>query len=166
MTANTHLRVEAVGIPVRLYALAAAPDSQELPLLFRPLQVLYKKNRHSHPSIMETNTTSVELALPTDEDYIVQIKPFGEGGDGNSSRQITIPRIPGEQSCWLALCAFTAAATEKNPENTEVLPGVASSSSPSSSRPPWELRASPRAAPCCLAGCSPGHSLLYFLDRP
>lgn len=59
------------------------------------MQVLYKKNQHSHTSVMETNTTSVELALPTDEDYIVQIKPFGEGGDGNSSRQITIPRIPG-----------------------------------------------------------------------
>lgn len=72
-------------------------------------QVLYKKNRHSHPNVMKTNTTSVELALPTDEDYIIQIKPFGEGGDGSSSKQITIPRIPGQQrasSClppwWLA----------------------------------------------------------------
>ena len=45
---------------------------------------------------METNTTSVELALPTDEDYIIQIKPFGEGGEGSSTRQITIPRIPGQ----------------------------------------------------------------------
>uniref|UniRef100_A0A674NSP0 Contactin 4 n=1 Tax=Takifugu rubripes TaxID=31033 RepID=A0A674NSP0_TAKRU len=53
-------------------------------------------NRHSHPNVMETNTTSVELALPTDEDYIIQIKPFGEGGDGSSSKQITIPRIPGQ----------------------------------------------------------------------
>ena len=59
-------------------------------------QVLYKKNRHSRPNVMETNTTSVELALPTDEDYIIQIKPFGEGGEGSSSRQITIPRIPGQ----------------------------------------------------------------------
>ena len=59
-------------------------------------QVLYKKNRHSRPHVMETNTTSVELALPTDEDYIIQIKPFGEGGEGSSSRQITIPRIPGQ----------------------------------------------------------------------
>lgn len=46
---------------------------------------------------METNTTSVELALPTDEDYIIQIKPFGEGGDGSSSKQITIPRVAGQQ---------------------------------------------------------------------
>uniref|UniRef100_A0A8C6P4Q6 Contactin 4 n=1 Tax=Nothobranchius furzeri TaxID=105023 RepID=A0A8C6P4Q6_NOTFU len=61
-------------------------------------KVLYKKNRHSRPSVMETNTTSVELALPVDEDYIIQIKPFGEGGDGSSSRQITIPKIPGQLS--------------------------------------------------------------------
>lgn len=61
-----------------------------------PPKVLYKKNRHSRPNVMETNTTSVELALPTDEDYIIQIKPFGEGGEGSSSRQITIPRIPGQ----------------------------------------------------------------------
>lgn len=59
-------------------------------------QVLYKKDRHSRPNVMETNTTSVELALPTDEDYIIQIKPFGEGGEGSSSRQITIPRIAGQ----------------------------------------------------------------------
>lgn len=58
-------------------------------------QVLYKRNRFSRPSVMETNTTSVELSLPTDEEYIIQIKPFGEGGEGSSSRQITIPRISG-----------------------------------------------------------------------
>uniref|UniRef100_A0A8C8H1G7 Contactin 4 n=1 Tax=Oncorhynchus tshawytscha TaxID=74940 RepID=A0A8C8H1G7_ONCTS len=57
-------------------------------------KVLYKRNRHSRPSVMETNTTSVELSLPMDEEYFIQIKPFGEGGEGSSSRQITIPRIP------------------------------------------------------------------------
>uniref|UniRef100_A0A665W9F9 Contactin 4 n=1 Tax=Echeneis naucrates TaxID=173247 RepID=A0A665W9F9_ECHNA len=66
-------------------------------------KVLYKKNRHSRPSVMETNTTSVELALPTDEDYIIQIKAFGEGGEGSSSRQITIPRITGRSQKTLHL---------------------------------------------------------------
>uniref|UniRef100_A0A8C9VSA2 Contactin 4 n=1 Tax=Scleropages formosus TaxID=113540 RepID=A0A8C9VSA2_SCLFO len=56
-------------------------------------KVLYKRNRHSRPKVMETNTTSVELSLPIDEEYIIQIKPVGEGGEGSSSRQITIPRI-------------------------------------------------------------------------
>uniref|UniRef100_A0A669D5Y8 Contactin 4 n=1 Tax=Oreochromis niloticus TaxID=8128 RepID=A0A669D5Y8_ORENI len=71
-------------------------------------KVLYKKNRHSRPSVMETNTTSVELALPTDEDYIIQIKPFGEGGEGSSSRQITIPRIPGQ---WRAIGSASKVST-------------------------------------------------------
>uniref|UniRef100_A0AAQ4P2Y1 Contactin 4 n=1 Tax=Gasterosteus aculeatus aculeatus TaxID=481459 RepID=A0AAQ4P2Y1_GASAC len=76
---------------------AAVNVTTKKPRKYRPetcLSVLYKKNRHSRLNVMETNTTSVELALPTDEDYIIQIKPFGEGGEGSSSRQITIPRIP------------------------------------------------------------------------
>uniref|UniRef100_A0A665W8G3 Contactin 4 n=1 Tax=Echeneis naucrates TaxID=173247 RepID=A0A665W8G3_ECHNA len=71
-------------------------------------KVLYKKNRHSRPSVMETNTTSVELALPTDEDYIIQIKAFGEGGEGSSSRQITIPRITGR---WRAIGSASKVST-------------------------------------------------------
>ncbi|XP_028302819.1 contactin-4 isoform X1 [Gouania willdenowi] len=73
-------------------------------------KVLYKKNRHSNPSVMETNTTSVELALPTDEDYIVQIKPFGEGGEGNSSKQITIRRTPGPNAIGSASKVSTLSA--------------------------------------------------------
>uniref|UniRef100_A0A8C1A9L2 Contactin 4 n=1 Tax=Cyprinus carpio carpio TaxID=630221 RepID=A0A8C1A9L2_CYPCA len=61
-------------------------------------KILYKRNQFSRPSIMETNTTSVELSLPTDEEYIIQIRPFGEGGEGSSSRQITIPKISGRSS--------------------------------------------------------------------
>uniref|UniRef100_A0A1A8Q8H0 Contactin 4 n=2 Tax=Nothobranchius rachovii TaxID=451742 RepID=A0A1A8Q8H0_9TELE len=73
-------------------------------------KVLYKKNRHSRPSVMETNTTSVELALPVDEDYIIQIKPFGEGGDGSSSKQITIPKIPGPNAVGSASKVSTLSA--------------------------------------------------------
>uniref|UniRef100_A0A8C2IM19 Contactin 4 n=1 Tax=Cyprinus carpio TaxID=7962 RepID=A0A8C2IM19_CYPCA len=62
----------------------------------------YKVNHiFFRPSIMETNTTSVELSLPTDEEYIIQIRPFGEGGEGSSSRQITIPKISGRSSSRL-----------------------------------------------------------------
>uniref|UniRef100_A0AAV2M6D8 Contactin 4 n=2 Tax=Knipowitschia caucasica TaxID=637954 RepID=A0AAV2M6D8_KNICA len=73
-------------------------------------KVFYKKNRHSSPHIMETNTTSVELALPTDEDYIIQIKPFGEGGEGSSTRQITIPRVPGPNAVGSASKVSTLSA--------------------------------------------------------
>lgn len=56
---------------------------------------MYKQSRQIRPSVVETNSTSLELSLPMDEDYIIQIKPVSEGGDGISSRQITIPRIAG-----------------------------------------------------------------------
>uniref|UniRef100_A0A8C8G814 Contactin 4 n=1 Tax=Oncorhynchus tshawytscha TaxID=74940 RepID=A0A8C8G814_ONCTS len=72
-------------------------------------KVLYKRNRHSRPSVMETNTTTVELSLPMNEEYFIQIKPFGEGGEGSSSRQITIPRIPG-QSIVSTLSALSTIA--------------------------------------------------------
>uniref|UniRef100_A0A8C6UBT6 Contactin 3a, tandem duplicate 1 n=1 Tax=Neogobius melanostomus TaxID=47308 RepID=A0A8C6UBT6_9GOBI len=55
-----------------------------------------EKNKHRSPSIVETNTTSLELSLPVNEDYVIQIKPFSEGGEGSSSRQITIPKIAGD----------------------------------------------------------------------
>uniref|UniRef100_A0A673N3E9 Contactin-3-like n=1 Tax=Sinocyclocheilus rhinocerous TaxID=307959 RepID=A0A673N3E9_9TELE len=56
-------------------------------------KVMYKQSRQSRPSVVETNSTSLELSLPVDEDYIIQIKPVSEGGEGSSSKQITIPRI-------------------------------------------------------------------------
>lgn len=63
------------------------------PLCF--LQVMYSQDKHSRPSVVETNSTSLELSLPVNQDYIIQIKPFSEGGEGSSSRQITIPKIAG-----------------------------------------------------------------------
>ncbi|XP_077649568.1 contactin-4 isoform X4 [Urocitellus parryii] len=56
-------------------------------------KVLYRWNRQSSTSVIETNKTSVELSLPLDEDYIIEIKPFSDGGDGSSSEQIRIPKI-------------------------------------------------------------------------
>ncbi|TRZ04084.1 hypothetical protein DNTS_016588 [Danionella cerebrum] len=57
--------------------------------------VMYKQSRQSRPSVVETNSTSLELSLPVEEDYVIQIKPVSEGGEGSSSKQITIPRIAG-----------------------------------------------------------------------
>ncbi|XP_074986368.1 contactin-4 isoform X4 [Caretta caretta] len=56
-------------------------------------KVLYRWNRQSSTSVIETNKTSVELSLPFNEDYIIEIKPFSDGGDGSSSEQIRIPKI-------------------------------------------------------------------------
>ncbi|XP_021471765.1 contactin-4 isoform X4 [Oncorhynchus mykiss] len=65
-------------------------------------KVMYTQDRHSRPNVVETNTTSLELALPVNEDYVIQIKPFSEGGEGSSSRQITIPRIAGSMAIGAA----------------------------------------------------------------
>ncbi|KAK2851254.1 hypothetical protein Q5P01_007530 [Channa striata] len=58
-------------------------------------KVMYSQDKHSRPNVVETNTTSLELSLPVNQDYVIQIKPFSEGGEGSSSRQITIPKIAG-----------------------------------------------------------------------
>ncbi|KAM4571505.1 contactin-4 isoform 2-T2 [Fundulus diaphanus] len=58
-------------------------------------KVMYSQDKHSHPSVVETNNTSLELSLPTNQDYVIQIKPCSEGGEGISSHQITIPKIEG-----------------------------------------------------------------------
>ncbi|NXR08656.1 CNTN4 protein, partial [Semnornis frantzii] len=77
-------------------------------LLSLSLQVLYRWNKQSSTSVIETNKTSVELSLPLDEDYIIEIKPFSDGGDGSSSEQIRIPKISSKQgaaSCQPAACS-------------------------------------------------------------
>uniref|UniRef100_A0A672IRB1 Contactin 3a, tandem duplicate 1 n=1 Tax=Salarias fasciatus TaxID=181472 RepID=A0A672IRB1_SALFA len=56
----------------------------------------YKVKRH--PSVVETNNTSLELSLPVNQGYVIQIKPFSEGGEGISSRQITIPKMEAPNS--------------------------------------------------------------------
>ncbi|XP_036905427.1 contactin-4 isoform X1 [Sturnira hondurensis] len=55
-------------------------------------KVLYRWSRRSGTSVIETNGTSVELTLPLDEDCIVEVKPFSDGGDGSASAQIRIPK--------------------------------------------------------------------------
>ncbi|NXF65609.1 CNTN4 protein, partial [Ciccaba nigrolineata] len=80
------------------------------------LQVLYRWNRQSSTSIIETNKTSVELSLPFDEDYIIEIKPFSDGGDGSSSEQIRIPKISnayarGSGSSTSNACTLSAIST-------------------------------------------------------
>ncbi|XP_067907596.1 contactin-4-like isoform X5 [Heterodontus francisci] len=55
-------------------------------------KVLYRNNRQSSTKVIETNNTSVELLLPDDADYIIEVKTFSDGGDGISSAQIRIPR--------------------------------------------------------------------------
>ncbi|XP_019392157.1 PREDICTED: contactin-4 isoform X2 [Crocodylus porosus] len=82
----------------------------------RGYKVLYRWNRQSSTSVIETNKTSVELSLPFDEDYIIEIKPFSDGGDGRSSEQIRIPKITnayarGSGSSTSNACTLSAIST-------------------------------------------------------
>ncbi|XP_009949242.1 PREDICTED: LOW QUALITY PROTEIN: contactin-4-like [Leptosomus discolor] len=82
----------------------------------RGYKVLYRWNRQSSTSVIETNKTSVELSLPFNEDYIIEIKPFSDGGDGNSSEQIRIPKISnayarGSGSSTSSACTLSAIST-------------------------------------------------------
>ncbi|XP_043406938.1 contactin-4 isoform X4 [Chelonia mydas] len=79
-------------------------------------KVLYRWNRQSSTSVIETNKTSVELSLPFNEDYIIEIKPFSDGGDGSSSEQIRIPKISnayarGSGSSTSNACTLSAIST-------------------------------------------------------
>ncbi|KAM9752126.1 contactin-4 isoform 1-T1 [Menidia menidia] len=72
-------------------------------------KVMYSKDKHSRPSVVETNNTSLELSLPVNQDYVIQIKPFSEGGEGISSRQITIPKIEGSTATGAASASVAIA---------------------------------------------------------
>nr|XP_033781751.1 contactin-4-like [Geotrypetes seraphini] len=78
-------------------------------------KVLYR-NRQSSTSVIETNQTSVELSLPFDEDYIIEIKPISDGGDGSSSEQLRIPKMSnayarGSSASTSNACTLSAIST-------------------------------------------------------
>uniref|UniRef100_A0A8C2R8Q8 Contactin 4 n=1 Tax=Capra hircus TaxID=9925 RepID=A0A8C2R8Q8_CAPHI len=77
-------------------------------------KVLYRWSRQSSTSVIETNKTSVELSLPFDEDYIIEIKPFSDGGDGSSSEQIRIPKISSKNAS-LSFFPLPSPSTDQSP---------------------------------------------------
>ncbi|KAM7402586.1 hypothetical protein PAMP_017810 [Pampus punctatissimus] len=56
-------------------------------------KVVYRQNWRGRTSVLETNKTSVELHIPSGEDYLIEIKALTEGGDGTSSGPIHIPKM-------------------------------------------------------------------------
>lgn len=87
-----------------------------------PLQVLYRWNRQSSTSVIETNKTSVELSLPFNEDYIIEIKPFSDGGDGSSSEQIRIPKISSKDGRNRGRCPLLRPPSPGEPASPAPLP--------------------------------------------
>uniref|UniRef100_A0A672NS98 Contactin-4-like n=1 Tax=Sinocyclocheilus grahami TaxID=75366 RepID=A0A672NS98_SINGR len=74
-------------------------------------KVVYRQSWHRGSSVVETNRTSVELQLPSEEDLLVQIKALSDGGDGSSSSPIRIPKMSSKASCELI---FELVLTELN----------------------------------------------------
>uniref|UniRef100_A0AAX7SSA7 Contactin-2 n=1 Tax=Astatotilapia calliptera TaxID=8154 RepID=A0AAX7SSA7_ASTCA len=56
-------------------------------------KVVYRQNWHERTTVLETNKTSLELQIPSGEDYLIEIKALTEGGDGTSSGPIRIPKM-------------------------------------------------------------------------
>uniref|UniRef100_A0A4W5NSN1 Contactin 4 n=1 Tax=Hucho hucho TaxID=62062 RepID=A0A4W5NSN1_9TELE len=56
-------------------------------------KVLYRQNWLGKTSVVETNRTSMELQVPSGEDYLIEIKALSDGGDGSSSGPIRIPKM-------------------------------------------------------------------------
>lgn len=64
---------------------------------------MYRQNWHGRTTVLETNKTSVELQIPSGEDYLIEIKALTEGGDGASSGPIRIPKM---SSKFRILCSM------------------------------------------------------------
>lgn len=58
-----------------------------------PLQVVYRQAWNGMTSVLETNKTSVELQIPTGDNYLIEIKALSEGGEGSSGGPVHIPKM-------------------------------------------------------------------------
>ncbi|XP_029946974.1 contactin-4 [Salarias fasciatus] len=56
-------------------------------------KVVYRQNWQGRTAVLETNKTSIELQIPSGEDYLIEIKALTEGGDGTGSGPIRIPKM-------------------------------------------------------------------------
>uniref|UniRef100_A0A673CAA7 Contactin 4 n=1 Tax=Sphaeramia orbicularis TaxID=375764 RepID=A0A673CAA7_9TELE len=56
-------------------------------------KVVYRQNWPGRTTVLETNKSSIELQIPSGEDYLIEIKALTEGGDGTSSGAIRIPKM-------------------------------------------------------------------------
>ncbi|XP_023649827.2 contactin-3-like isoform X1 [Paramormyrops kingsleyae] len=56
-------------------------------------QISYRRHRQSNASFITTNKTTVDLTLPSNDDYYVQVKALSEGGEGLGSDLIHIHKL-------------------------------------------------------------------------
>lgn len=91
-------------VTCRQFFFPSPPTDDVCPLL----QVLYRQNWHAVTTVRETNKTSVELHIPSGEDYLIEIKALTEGGDGTSSGPVRIPKMSSkcETLCGVHMTRF------------------------------------------------------------
>lgn len=65
------------------------------------VQVSYTRNRHSEINTVITNITSVELILPADDNYIIQICALSDSGDGMPTEPINIHKLSKKPCSYL-----------------------------------------------------------------
>uniref|UniRef100_H2TT09 Contactin-4-like n=1 Tax=Takifugu rubripes TaxID=31033 RepID=H2TT09_TAKRU len=56
-------------------------------------KVVYRQAWNGMTSVLETNKTSVELQIPTGDNYLIEIKALSEGGEGSSGGPVRIPKM-------------------------------------------------------------------------
>ncbi|XP_030623672.1 contactin-3 [Chanos chanos] len=56
-------------------------------------QVSYRRHRHKEINTVTTNLTSVELSLPGDDDYVIQVRALSDGGEGTPTELISIHKL-------------------------------------------------------------------------
>uniref|UniRef100_A0A3B3ZDP5 Fibronectin type-III domain-containing protein n=1 Tax=Periophthalmus magnuspinnatus TaxID=409849 RepID=A0A3B3ZDP5_9GOBI len=64
-------------------------------------KVVYRPNWNSRSLVLETRSPSVELHVPSGDDYLIEIKAQTEGGDGASSGPIRIPMMSSKASLFV-----------------------------------------------------------------
>lgn len=65
------------------------------------MQVLYRTSRQSRMEVLTTSSTTAELWLRLQDDYLIEVRATTEGGDGSSSEQILIPRLASKSSHFI-----------------------------------------------------------------
>ena len=59
-------------------------------------QVFYRQEGHSNSQVIETQKPQAVVPLPDAGVYIIEVRAYGEGGDGTASSQIRVPSYSGK----------------------------------------------------------------------
>lgn len=64
--------------------------------IYHHFQVFYRQEGHSNSQVIETQKPQAVVPLPDAGVYIIEVRAYGEGGDGTASSQIRVPSYSGK----------------------------------------------------------------------